>query len=296
MHRAIIVLVLTMALAGPGSAEGLMEAEDRGNALDSAPMLRIEPVLQVEIEARIIGIAYDGTDFWLSQQGDGGSDPPKFHRVSEAGVTLDSYVQVDAWEDGVHDIHFSNGLLWGSECFWIRGFNLDGTWDGSTKFAGPTIFNALDPCRLVCLNSTNDFWYAGAWNQQAYRAQWDGTPAAMPLWYPVTPDPLPGASGAAYDPVHDCIWLADGVTNTLHKLSPDGGPSLGQIPFIGAMFGSPRGLCVAEIEPLIVLTAVFVDDEDRAPGWLVAWDIEDINDAATPVESASWSSIKAMFR
>ena len=285
MQRAVIALTLALAVAGTGLAEEPAAARTR----------ELEPVFQIQIEARIEGIAHDGDDFWLSQLG-GALDPPMFHRANEQGVVQESFEQTDAWINGVRDIHFWNGLLWGSECFQVRGFNLDGSWDGSTTFMGSVVFSPSEPIAAVAHDAGSSRWFIGGDGSHVFRGTWNGVNGSTPTWTPVSQAPLPGTSGVAYDPDRNCLWLADGISNTLHKLSPGGGPSLGQLPLLDPALGSLRGICVAETETLVYLAAVIVDDDERAPGWMMLWDIEDIDDAVTPVESASWSSIKAMFR
>lgn len=297
MHKATALLVMAIVLGGVWSTEG--RAEARGDDRPLTDGFRPEPVRQVLIEARLVGVTFDGEDFWLSQHGDGVVEPPMIHQVNQEGTILGSFEQTDAWVNGVHDIQFWNGRLWGSECYYLRGFGLDGTWPDSPYFLAGSPFSPSDVARALCHDPVHDRWFVGGHGTDVYSGAWDGTDGTTPPWTPITPGPLPGPSGMAYDPARDCLWLTDGITGTLHKLDPDGGPSLGQIPFLGSAFGKPRGCCIAEIqnpEPLIVLVAVMVDEEERTDDWLVMWDLEEIDAEATPVEPASWGRIKAFYR
>jgi hypothetical protein len=297
MPRAAVVVALALALAATGFTD--VRAGEQESTGAPTLGLRPEPVLQVQIAPRLLGVTFDRDDFWLSQQGDGGSNPPMVHRVSQQGVIQESHEQVDAWVNGLYDVQYQSGYLWGSECWYLRGFGLNGTWPGSPYFMGSAVFTQEEPIRAVCHEPGSDRWFIGGHGQNVYSGTWNGVDGATPTWTPITSGPLPGPNGIAYDPDRGCLWLTDGISGTLHKLSPDGGPSLGQIPLLGSSLGKLRGCCLAEVqtpETMIVLGAILADDDERADDWLVLWDVEDIDDEATPVESTSWGSIKALYR
>ena len=300
----VLTLCLTLALAAQGLAGDRTDAGGREAPQTRDRTFRIEPVLQVQIAPRLHGVTWDGDDFWLSQLGDGGSNPPRFIRTDDQGIVQGSVDHGDPWVNGFAGIHFYNGFLWGSECAWLRGLGLDGSWSGSPFFIGSAVFTIDEPILAVAQNAALNRWFIGGQGEagqgrHVYSAVWNGTDGTPMTWTPITSLPLP-ANGIAYDQSRDCLWVTDGVTGTLHKLDPDGGPSLGEIPFLGSLFGKPRGCCIGETtqeaELIIVLAVVLVDEEDRADDWLVMWDIEDIDDAITPVEAASWTSIKNLYR
>lgn len=245
---------------------------------------------QVTIEARIVGVTYDGDHFWLSQQGDG-IDPARFIVIDELGAPQFSCDQEDVFtEPGLNDIHWSGTWIWGSECWWLRAYSQAGGYQD--YFWAPTPpFSPEDPVRAISHSETNRFWVAGR-GTGVWAGYWDGSWNSQPGWTEIIPGPFPGASGLAYDSSRDCLWLSDYVENKLYQFSAEGGPALAEIPAIGALYGSPRGCCMAETQRFgAVLGMVFVDERGRGPGKLVLFEIDD-----TPVEKRTWGIIKALYR
>jgi hypothetical protein len=289
MQRATVVLVAMLALARAGPAEGQTGSVSKGVPILMPPV----PVVDVEILEAVVGILYDGDDFWVSQHSIAPECPPMFHRVSEQGVIQESFEQNIVYLGiGHNDGTFYDGFMWTSECYWIKKFDFTSGFDGSSYFCAPSPpFSALNPCRAVCHDDTNGRWYLGGDAPNVYSSSWTGLWGETPAWTPVTPPVFSGVRGIAFDRTKKCLWISDYIDNALYKVDPDGGPILGQIPNWGALYGSPRGISFASTSAYgDVLAALFVNE--RAPGRFVLFDIDTI----TPVESASWSSIKALYR
>lgn len=245
---------------------------------------------QIQIEARIVGVTFDDDSFWLTQQGDG-IDPPRFLVIDENGTLQNVFDQAGVFTDtGLNDIHWCGSWIWGSECSWLRAYDQAGSFQNYFWAPTPT-FSPADPVRAICHSEANRFWVTGH-GKGVWAGYWDGDWQSQPGWMEIIPGPFPGASGLAYDPARDCIWLTDYVNNTLYQYDTDGGPALAEIPALGALYGSPRGCCTADTQRFgTVLGVVFVNERGRAPGKLVLFEIDD-----TPVERRSWAMIKALFR
>ena len=252
-----------------------------------------DPPPQVLIEARFMeldsneiqdigGVAFDGTDFLVSEPGHG-SDPPMFHRVSEDGVILSSTPQQAVFTEWGHlDLAWCGALFWGSQCLQIHAF-MSSCLTYMGYFNGP-----IDPCRALAYDGTT--WFVGGHNQPIYRGNWNYVWGSTPEWITVTPT-LAGASGIAVDQQRDCLWITDSVDNLVIKAPKiSGQPMLGELPLLHGSF-RPRGCCMARTSDLMIyLSVAMVDERGRAPCRIVLYEIDD-----TAVETTSWSEVKRRF-
>jgi hypothetical protein len=192
---------------------------------------------------------------------------------------VSSVPQQGAPDEGWGDMYWCGTYLWGSWCQWMRAFNTDGSQAG--YFWGPE-----NPNRAIVHDGV--WWYAARPDGHIWRGQWNGVWGSMPGWINITIDPVPNVTGLALDTNEDALWVVMS-DSYVRQYARDGGPILHELPLLPA-YGSPRACCMTNTVAFGYTLAVLQTSE-RSGDWLIFYDMTD-----TPVETATWGSVKAMFR
>ena len=237
------------------------------------------PVLALD-DAHVVGLGFDGTYIWCSA-GDLTTGVCHFYLYDEAGNLVDTYDQMagaTGW--GHRDLCFDGTYMFGSYGTQINAFTTAGDYAG--YFNGP----GISPCRAMAYDGY--YFYTSGFSQYIYRGHWDGVWGSTPDWQIISADVISGCYGMAYDWSNDCLWVSTAdYTGDIHQFSTDGA-QLGThttLPEYDIMGGASMVNTSAYGMTLGILMQF-------SPDTVVLYDV----DASTPVEDASWSSIKAMYK
>lgn len=280
MRTAIALLALAAALTAAG-------ASDASDASPGVPVMGRLPIevgsVQISIEARFISVEQTDIEEFTFATSRLNEMPPSFEQYLIDGAGQMAFAsttpQLGAPDEGWGDMFWCGTYLWGSWCQWIRAFNTDGSQAG--YFWGPE-----NPNRAVLYDGL--WWYAARPDGHIWRGQWDGAWGSMFGWINITIDPVPDLTGLAFDSNADALWVT--MSNGyVRQYEMDGGPVLAELPLLSE-YGRPHACCMSNTAAFGYTLAV-LQKSDRSGDWLVFYDVSD-----TPVETATWGSIKAMFR
>jgi len=237
------------------------------------------PILALD-DAHNVGIGFDGTYIWVSA-GDATTGVCHFYLYDEMGnlvYVFDQMGGATGW--GHRDLCFDGTYMFGSFDTTIHAFSTGGEYMG--YFNGP----GISPCRALAYDGY--YFYTCGFGEAIHRGHWDGVWGSTPDWQIISGDVISGCYGMAYDGSNDCLWVSTAdYTGDILQFTTDG-LQLGThttLPEYDIMGGSSMINTAAYGMTLGILMQF-------TPDTVVLYDV----DAFTPVEDASWSSIKAMYR
>ena len=231
-------------------------------------------------DAHVVGLGFDGTYIWVSA-GDLTTGVCHFYLYDEMGNHVDTYDQgAGATSWGHRDLCFDGTYMYGSYNTEIHAFTTDGAYAG--YFNGP----GISPCRALAYDGY--YFYTCGFSEYIYRGHWDGVWGSTPAWEVISGDVISGCYGMAYDWSNSCLWVTTAsYTGDLLQFSTDGA-QLGTHTTLPEydLHGGAQMINTSAYGMTLGVLMQFTPDT------VVLYDV----DAFTPVEDASWSSIKAMYR
>jgi len=237
------------------------------------------PVLALD-DVHCVGLGFDGTYIWVSA-GDLTTGVCHFYLYDEMGnhmATFDQMAGATGW--GHRDLCFDGTYMYGSYSTEIHAFDTSGSYAG--YFNGP----GISPCRALAYDGY--YFYTCGFSEYIYRGHWDGVWGSTPAWEAISGAVIDGCYGMAYDWANACLWVTTAnYTGDLLQFSMDGGQmgthtTLPEYDIQGGaqmINTSAYGMVLGVLQQFTPDTVTFYDV-----------------DSSTPVEDASWSSIKAMYR
>ncbi len=226
-----------------------------------------------------VGIGFDGTYIWVSA-GDMGSGICQFYIFDDMGNLMFTFAQgAGATSWGHRDLCFDGTYMYGSYNTEIHAFDTSGNYVGF--FNGP----GISPCRALAYDGT--YFYTSGFSEPIWRGQWDGVFGSTPAWVQIAPA-ISGCYGMAYDWANACLWVTTAdYTGDLLQFAMDGSP-LGTHTFLPE-YDIQGGCTMAGTASWGMVLAVL---QQFTPDMVTFYDV----DSSTPVEPASWTAIKAMYR
>jgi hypothetical protein len=231
-------------------------------------------------DAHNVGIGFDGNYVWVAA-GDYTTGTCQFYLFDDMGTLMFTFAQgagATGW--GHRDLCFDGTYMYGSYSTEIHAFDTSGNYVG--YFNGP----GISPCRALAYDGY--YFYTSGFSEYIYRGHWDGVWGSTPTWEIISGDVIGGCYGMAYDWANACLWVTTAdYSGDILQFALDGSPlgvhtTLPEYDIMG-------GCTMAGTASWGMVFAVLMQSD---PDMVVFYDV----DSTTPVEDATWSSIKAMYQ
>ncbi len=235
--------------------------------------------ITLDMSTQCVGVGFDGAYIWVTSGDVVGAC--MFYIFDEYGNLIDEAEQgagATGW--GHRDLTWDGTYMIGS-----YDQNMDCYTDYNT-FAGNWV-GPLNPNRAMAFDG--EYYYTCGYGESLMRGIWDGTFGSAPYFEDLG-GPWDGAYGLAYDCFNDCLWMSISLASEpgiLHKLTRDG--FLLDTYSLLPEYGRQAACSMADTRFGQVLLVIQQDDPDMCTFY-------DVYSAPSPVEDATWGSIKGLFK
>ena len=277
--RTALCVAFVFVLASAGFA-GTNEYTDPGTSYATDGTFNILYEFPLDLDVHCVGIGFDGTYVWVSA-GDYTTGICQFYLFDDMGNLMFTFSQLagaTGW--GHRDLCFDGTYMYGSYSTEIHAFDTSGSYVG--YFNGP----GISPCRALAYDGY--YFYTCGFGEYIYRGHWDGVWGSTPDWQAISGSVVDGCYGMAYDWANDCLWVTTAnYTGDILQFSMDGG-QMGTHTTLPE-YDIQGGCTMAGTASWGVVLAVIQQSD---PDMVTFYDV----DSFSPVEDATWGSIKALYR